>query len=315
MVYFLVAIFIFGVIFVMGPRLDLDVEISDVKLPDNLDLYLTQQESLFSDIKLNTEKRIVWADPNNKKPSKTSLVFVHGFSASRQEVSPLLENLAKQMSANVYFTRLQGHGRSNDAMAEVSLSGMLIDTVEALGIGRRIGEKVILVGNSTGATLITWLVASQNIDAVSGIVLLSPNYGLKHPKSRLLVLPWAKYFIPFFEGPTYRFKPDGESQRRYWTYEYPINALFPMMALISLTNDTNIEKINVPLLMMYSENDGVVDVGKIKAVYRRFGSQQKQMISVENAEGRQSHVLAGDALSPGTTGFVAEQITEFIDAL
>ena len=157
--------------------------------------------------------------------------------------------------------------------------------------------------------------ANQNVEQVAGVVLLSPNYGLKDPKSNLLTLPWAKYFLPVLEGKTYSFTPDGDLQKEYWTYEYPIQALFPMMALVKLTDQLDIEKIKQPLLMMYSEEDSVVDVLKIKAVFDRFSSTDKRLIEVKNPQGRQKHVLAGDALSPGTSGFVSGAIFKFVAGL
>jgi len=293
----------------------MDVQLKTIDLPVDLDVYLYQQESLFDDITPNAEKKIFWADNIAKDSTKVSIVYIHGFSASRQEMSPLLENLAEEMAANIYFTRLTGHARNNDAMSEVTLNSMLNDTVEALEIGRRIGEQIILVGNSTGATLISWLSSTQVTDKVAAMILLSPNYGLKDPKSALLKLPWARYFLPVFEGPNYRFTPDNDIQKKYWTYEYPIKALFPMMALVSLTDNTELEKVKIPMLMMYSEEDAVIDVTKIKSVYQRFGSFEKHLVVVKGAEGRQSHVLAGDALSPGTTDFVRHEIVKFINKL
>ena len=313
MIYFIVSLFILAVIFMLGPRLNTDVKLKNIDLPDDLDIYLSESESLYSDIKQNTEKKIIWADENDKRPTKISLVYVHGFSASRHEVSPLLENISKKISANIYFTRLSGHARSNDAMGELTLNAMLNDVIEALEIGKRIGGKVVLVGNSTGSTLITWLIANQNIDQIAGAVLLSPNYGLKDPKSVLLTLPWAKHFLPIFEGKTYSFVPDNEIQKNYWTYEYPIQALFPMMALVKLTNELALEKISVPVLMMYSEEDGVVDIGKIKEVFGWFGSVEKRLVDIRNVQGKQKHVLAGDVLSPATTDFVNDEIYRFID--
>ena len=108
LIYFFVSIIILAVIFMMGPRLNMDVQLSKVNLPLDLDVYLSEKESLFVDIKQNTEKTIYWFDNDIKKPTKISFVYIHGFSSSRQEISPVLENMAKKLSANVYFTRLTG---------------------------------------------------------------------------------------------------------------------------------------------------------------------------------------------------------------
>ncbi|KZL20096.1 hypothetical protein PsAD2_01582 [Pseudovibrio axinellae] len=61
------------------------------------------------------------------------------------------------MEANLYYTRLTGHDRTGEALAEATLYDRINDLAEAVEIGRQIGEKIIIVSTSTGATLSAWL--------------------------------------------------------------------------------------------------------------------------------------------------------------
>ena len=64
-----------------------------------------------------------------------------------------MDIVAGAVDANLFYTRLQGHGRSGKAMGEATVEGWINDLAEAEAIGRRIGERMVLVGTSTGGTL------------------------------------------------------------------------------------------------------------------------------------------------------------------
>ena len=275
---------------------------------------INQSESQYNDITSGTEKKIVWY-AEAKTKTKISVVYIHGFSASRQEVSPLTENIAKALGANIYLTRLIGHGRVGDAMGQISVDQMLADAAEAIDVGEQIGERVIVIGMSTGATLATWLSVKKKSNSLAALVLLSPNYGLADPKSKLLLLPAAKYWLPLVEGRTYQFKPDNEQQAKFWSWKYPTVALIPMMELVDSISGLALETMSVPVLVLYSKEDKVVDVSKITQQFERMGSVHKEIDIVRGTEGSQHHVLAGDILSPGTTSAVETRIISFINKL
>ena len=124
---------------------------------------IKEGEKRFQNLRPNIEKKIIWSDkPSNK--TKISLVFIHGFSATRAELSPVIEMLGKELNANIFFTRLKGHGLDGQSLAEASFDDWMIDTKEAIDIGNVIGDKLILIGCSTGCSLIhTNLRISQQI--------------------------------------------------------------------------------------------------------------------------------------------------------
>jgi pimeloyl-ACP methyl ester carboxylesterase len=144
--------------------------------PAELERRIENGEARIPDVVPGTEKTLIWADPESRERTELALVYLHGFSASRQELSPLTERLASELGANAFFTRLAGHGRENvDAMSEVTAGDWYRDALEALAVGHAIGEHVV-VGSSTGATLATVL-AETHPDDVHAIVAVSANYG------------------------------------------------------------------------------------------------------------------------------------------
>ena len=123
-------------------------------LPDDLDAWLQQTEQQASDrfgLVPGTEKRITWFGEHRQTPY--SVLYLHGFSATRQETAPLAEIVATRLGANLYETRLTGHGREREPLTGVRAEDWLQDAVEALTIAASLGERVIVIGTSTGATL------------------------------------------------------------------------------------------------------------------------------------------------------------------
>ena len=90
---------------------------------NSLDKLIEDSENEILNIRPDTEKKIIWANQNKVK-TKISLIFIHGFSATRAELDPVIEMLGKELNANIFFTRLRGHGLDGEALAELCSKGL-----------------------------------------------------------------------------------------------------------------------------------------------------------------------------------------------
>lgn len=144
-----------AVLYAVGPRVPVDTRITfDASaIGDDPAAYLDRSESRVSGIRDGLEKEIVWADPMIHVKTPISIVYIHGFSASKGEVRPLPDQVAEEFGANLFYTRLKGHGQDSAAMGTATVNDWLNDYAEALAIGREIGEKVVVIATSTGAAL------------------------------------------------------------------------------------------------------------------------------------------------------------------
>ncbi|MFT5144015.1 MAG: esterase/lipase [Rhodothermales bacterium] len=308
---FLAALAAVGGALALGPRVRVKEELSMPVLPSDLDAYLAGAESQHPHIIPETEKKIIWAAEVGAQ-TPLSVVYLHGFTATRQETAPLSDIVAKELGANLFYTRLAGHGLPGKELGKARVEHWLCDTMEALAIGERLGERVVVIGMSTGGTLAAWA-ACRNVlgDKLAGIVLLSPNFGPANRLADILLFPWGSHIADTIMGIEQQWKPYNDRHGQYWTSRFPTRALLPMMALVRHVRNMPLENITAPVLMGYSREDTVVDVEKSLGTVMRFGSKLKKLLDLGDINDRNDHVLAGDILAPHKTEALAARIVSF----
>lgn len=301
-----------------GPRepAKLDIIFKAKTVDADLTSYLSENEKKYTDITPGVQKRIIWADKINNKTT-FSIVYIHGFSATSEEIRPVPDLIAKGLGANLYFTRLSGHGRSPIAMAEPSVRDWMIDVAEALEIGRRIGLKIIVISASTGSTLAA--AAALNPDftnSIAGFIFISPNFGINNPLASLLTWPGARLWVPLVVGEMRINKPRNTRHAKYWTTSYPTIATLPMAAIVKAVNNQNFSKVHFPALFYYSVDDQVVNTEATAGFARRWGGAKKTInVTMTNKDDIHSHIIMGDIVSPNQTKRAVEIMTDWIKAL
>lgn len=284
--------------------------------PENLaalDSLLREQESAFPDIVHDLGKQIAWHA--EKHQTEYAIVYLHGFSASRKEISPVTELLAERLAANVYYARLKGHARTGDAMAEATREDWLHDTRFAYQIGKLIGQKVIIVGTSTGATLATWLAAQPFAADLHANIMVSPNFGIKRSSGELIRYGWGLQLAKLINGPYHSFTPQNQMHSDYWTERYPYEALVPMVKLVDQVLELDKSSITVPQLIIYSPDDHVISVDRIQEVSATMQNSELRLHPFTGSSDPGQHVLAGDACSPETTDEMVSLMADFIASL
>ena len=287
--------------------------IAEIVLPDDLDTWLEDSERQAVErygLVPGTEKRITWSGEHQRTPY--SVLYLHGFSATRQETAPLAEIVASRLGANLFETRLTGHGRKREALADIRAEDWLRDAAEALAIASRLGERVIVIGTSTGATLAAAMLGHPAMDAVDILVMVSPNFAPRDPTASWLTRPAGPLLARILVGDTRSWQPHNEQQARYWSTSYPTVSAVEMMRLVDLANRKLPDKIPQRLLMFYSSEDAVISPTEALSVFQRTTTPQKAVIEIDDPGDPSHHVLAGDVLSINNTRRIANDIVEFI---
>ncbi len=260
--------------------------------------------------------RILFAAESLPTRTSWSVVYLHGFSATRQETAPLAEQVANQLDANLFEARLRGHGLPGDSLGVVSAEDWLRDTQFALDAGRRLGDSVLVIGTSTGGTLGVWLstLPFEQRKGLAALVLVSPNFGPKDNTAEVLTLPWAKKVLPVFI-PYREWTPRNAEQARFWTTRYPSRALFPMQALVEHVRDQSLEGYNTPTLVFYNPDDNVVNAERIATWLDDLASRTSapvQQVRITPTADEDAHVLAGRIVSPSQTAKMRDSIMAFM---
>lgn len=309
----LVLIILVGGVLAVGPREP--VERSGAFAGDLSDpaAYLAAREAAFDDITPGTEARIVWAGiPGLRTP--LSVLYLHGFSATSEEIRPVPDEVAARLGANLVFSRLSGHGRGGAAMAEASAGDWIDDTAEALAVARAVGDRVLVIGTSTGATLAAIAATEPDMaEGVAGMVMISANFELANPAGVLLEWPLARVWIPWLVGADRGFEAINEGHATYWTTAYPTVATIPLAAVMREARARDYSAVTVPLLSIYSAEDRVISPEAARAFAEGWGGPvtlAPQTLPEAGADPFR-HVIAGDILSPAMTGTVVAQILDW----
>lgn len=303
--------------FVLGPRVQADTTIrfDPSEIGDDPQAYLARKEAAVPDIRDGLEKEIIWANPMIHARTPLAIVYIHGFSASKGEVRPLPDEVADQLDANLFYTRLTGHGQDGAAMAQGSVNAWINDYEEALAIGRAIGDKVIVISTSTGGSLAAWAATQPGAsDGIAAIALISPNFGVKASGAEILTMPWGRKIAELVAGKERSFSPRNALHEKFWTTRYPIAATLPMAALTELAYRAPVEKASIPALFIFSDSDRIVRPDRTREIAGRWGGAH-ELVPVDDTGDKDNHVIAGDALSPSTTAFLAQRIVVWVEAV
>jgi pimeloyl-ACP methyl ester carboxylesterase len=312
---FLLIVIIGAGMWVFGPYEDseLGAEFEPRKFGEGIGVYLEAMESRFDDITPGTEKRVIWAGQQETR-TPFSVVYLHGYSATSEEIRPVPDLIAKALGANLVYTRIRGHGRDGEALAKATVAEWMYDTAEALAVGRAVGDKVILLSTSTGATLGAAAATDADLSKdIAAMIFVSPNFGINNSAAPLLTWPAARYWLPWIVGSQRSFKPDNEQHEKFWTTSYPTVGLVTLAALIKAVVGLDFSNVEIPALFWFSDDDQVVRADISRDIAKKWGGTATvHAVTMGPDDDQSSHVIAGAIQSPGQTDATVAGMLEWL---
>lgn len=222
-----------------------------------LEKWITDREQTLK-TKPDNEARFLWANDSVKGKTKYVLLYLHGFSASWFEGSPVNVDFARHFGCNAYFPRLASHGLiTPDALLDMTPDRLWESVKEALMVAGQLGEKVVIMSTSTGGTLSLKL-AAEFPEKITGLILFSPNVEINNSVAWLLSKPWGLQLARKSAGGNYRItNPDSTAKDcQYWYCKYRLEGIVYLQQLLEATMKEEVfKKVTVPVFLGYYYRD------------------------------------------------------------
>jgi len=288
------------VLYFIGPQVDKPVFNQEMPVI-TMDLRqmedsLNQSEAYTTNLKPDNEARIIWADSIKKEKTPIAVVYLHGFTASPEEGNPVHRMFAEKFGCNLYLARLNYHGRDGENQLQfMTADGLYEDAKQAIAIGKKLGDEVIVMSTSTGGTLAI-LYASIHHD-LKALINYSPNIRIKQKVSYLLDKPWGFQLARFAYGGKYKLDECDKYDEKYWNCKTRLEAVIELQALVdnAMTKKT-FEKVTTPSFTGYyykdrKDQDPTVSAKAIVWMDENLGTPetQKRLIAFPDAG---THVIA-----------------------
>lgn len=307
------------IVYWLGPRLPV-IPVNTV-LPviqtgiAHIEEYVAGQES-GQTIKPGNESIILWGD-TIYRPTTYVLLYLHGFSASRYEGYPMTHDFVKEFRVNAYLPRLADHGLiEEEPLLKMSPCNLYDSAKEALVIAHKLGQKVIIMGTSTGCTLALMLAADYP-ELVDGLILYSPNIKIKNPMAPLLSGPWGLQISRAVHGGKYAVSdtPVDSEEHKYWYCRYRVEAQVYLQQLLDMRmNRKEFQKVMQPVFLGYyykdeKHQDQTIEVKAALKMFDELGTPVCEKVKVAFPEAG-AHVIACE-LTSGALAEVRQQTFEF----
>jgi pimeloyl-ACP methyl ester carboxylesterase len=271
------------IVFLAGPKFPNPK--FDNKLPkmqitiSEVDEYIKNKESAYK-IKPDNESRIIWANDSLKTKTKYCLLYLHGYAASWYEGEPVHRDFASRYGMNLYIPRLAAHGLDTpEPLIDMYPDSLYEAAKRALILAQNLGEKVILMGTSTGCTLGLKLEADFP-GLIHSMILYSPNVRLNNPAAFLLDKPWGLQIARKIMKSNYRNMNDDFSslECKYWYCRQRLEGVVYLQQLLTSTmNQETFKKVKIPVFVGYyykdeKYQDQTVRVDALLKMYDQLGT-------------------------------------------
>lgn len=204
------------------------------------------------------------------------VLVLHGLTGNPVSLRPLAESLAGD-GYHVELPRLPGHGTRWQDLARTTWRDWAREANAALELLRARTSAQVAVGLSMGGTLSLHLAITRP-DDLAGIVLINPTVKPRDP--RLKALPAIKWVVPGLPGVGNDIARPGADEK-----PYPKMSLKALSSLIDLQRRVRarLGEVRLPLLVLTSRQDHVVDVADSRLVIDRVASERCEHVWLERS--------------------------------
>lgn len=260
-----------------------------------------------------TEKTLIFPPGSETARAARGIISFHGFMATRQEISPVIERVSERLGWPVFFSRVRHHGIRGDDLKDLDLADYIDAVTEAEIVGQHLAEQLVLVAVSTGAPMAILQAAQPNKAAqnIKSLILIAPNFGLPQWHWKLAAGPLGNIVGRVLFGGKYAWTPVNDEQGLYWTTKIHSDALRPMSEIVMLGLRAGKERkdwSDVSVLLVQNPLDKVLDNKAALDYLSQFKFKRFETYELSSP----NHVLAGRIVSPENTEPLVQRIEEFL---
>ncbi len=302
--YFIIGLLPFLiVVYLMGPKPEAPVyrtQLPSVAPLSEMAPSLDREESRLP-VKPGNAAQIVWAGAPATQ-TRYVLLYLHGFGACQEEGNPVHRDFARKFGCNLLLSRLYDHGLNEPhPLNRLTPERLWESALQYFAMSRKLGQRVIVMGTSTGGTLALKL-ASVFPD-IYAVILYSPNIALNNPAAFILTAPWGLQMAKILHGGSeIASNNKADFYKKYWYDHYGIGAVVQLQEFTETTMTAQtFESIHQPILLLYyykdkQHQDPVVKVSAMLDMFGKLGTpaDQKEEEAVPDAG---THVICSSLRS------------------
>ncbi len=275
-----------------------------------LEKLIEQHERQASPLKKDARASIIWYDEEKKNITPYSIVYLHGFKGSRGEGHPVHRRIAETFGCNLYLSRLHGHGQiKSKKFDDLTPAKLMQSAKEAFNVGRAIGERVLIMGTSTGGLLGMHLASlSSYSPAIAGLILYSPLIHFYGLNSLLLEHKLSRNILRLFAGSDYQVRavdPFNPDHGNIWYRSYHLNGALALGKTVQkLVSPALFRRVKCPVFLGYyykdrHNHDRIVSTSAMKRTAKQLGTLPSEIV-LRNFPEAGSHVICSSLLSHAT---------------
>ncbi len=234
------------------------------------------------------------AEPFLFPGNRTGVLLIHGFTGSPAAMRGLGEFLNRTQGYTTLGIRLPGHGTQVDDLRRPTWRDWITAVEDGLNLLHGMSDQAYVAGISMGGVL-TLIAASRY--QVKGVAALSTPYGLTGDWRVRFMRP-ISLFVPKFK------KPAAVGNRAETSYAYFVPHAIAEAAELAKLMQAGLPKINVPVLLIQSRGDKVIEPNALDLLNEHLTTPRKETLWLEKS----GHIITLDV----ERDIVYERVAQFI---
>jgi carboxylesterase len=246
---------------------------------------------------MNQNLTMPGAEPFLFPGNRTGVLLIHGFTGSPAAMRGLGKYLNETQDFTTLGIRLPGHGTRVDDLRRPAWRDWLTAVEDGLNLLRGMSDRLYVAGISMGGVL-TLIAASRY--QVQGVAALSTPYGLTDDWRVRFMRP-ISLFVPQFK------KPSAVGIAAETSYAYFVPHAIAEAAEMAKLMRASLPKINVPVLLIQSHGDKVIEPNALDLLSEHLVTPHKETLWLEKS----GHVITLDQEHE----IVYRKVAEFLSAI